>query len=158
MADWARPRRSRRPHRELDNFEQAVNEPRRVDVHRHEDEFDDGEPGIYADFGFDIPRSEGSHPEDTVGPGQVRVWNRMNGHVLDLPVGDPAIDAPEMVVLGREDDFVCVVRVLRDRCTGPGDPFPVPDARDWADGPRDVRIRAEAEQRARQLASLREQE
>ncbi|KAL2274514.1 hypothetical protein FJTKL_03179 [Diaporthe vaccinii] len=35
MADWPRPRRSRQPHRELNNFQQGVNEPRRLDVDQH---------------------------------------------------------------------------------------------------------------------------
>lgn len=63
MANWPRPRRSRQPHRELNNFQQAVDERRRVDVGAHEPfveelEDDDGEPGFYAAAGFDIPRSE----------------------------------------------------------------------------------------------------
>ncbi|KAK7729712.1 hypothetical protein SLS63_006093 [Diaporthe eres] len=56
MANWPRPRRSRQPHRELNNFQQAVDERRRVDVGAHEPfveelEDDDVEYRFPPDYG-----------------------------------------------------------------------------------------------------------
>lgn len=149
MADWVRIRYSRQPHRELSNFEQAVNEIRRIDVGQHppEPESDDDQPREYRDIV--IAESQGSHPDAIVGKGQVRVWSMNNDHVYDLPVGHPDIDEPTMFVLGQANDFVCVVRDFNSRCIEPGRTERVRDARDTSDAPRAVRVPAEAARRAR---------
>ncbi|KAI7777386.1 hypothetical protein LA080_003595 [Diaporthe eres] len=126
MADWPRPRRSRQPHRELNNFQQGVNEPRRLDVDQHtpfveELDHDDGEPyeSVYAAEGLVIHESQGPHPNDTVREGQVRVWSRWNDRVYDLPKGDHEVGQHGTEVLGRSNDFVCPVRLLENRCIQP---------------------------------------
>lgn len=95
-----------------------------------------------------------------MGEDQVRVWSRWNDRVYDLPEGDHEIGQHRTEVLGRANDFVCVVRGFNSRCIEPGHTERVPDARDESDesdAPEAIPVPAEAAPPA-QRADRREQE